>query len=161
MNECQSRGKLWCISCQANNHASWDRNCPGFKRRCYMMDKQNPENSMLYFPMEQDWSQTLWSSRIPSGKCFPSNSAVNSLHIHGVKLSKKRLQEPRGKKADCLNPNLIPINKEGRQPHNKPIEGVIPNQSDQPRWMADMEEHITRLSTNDTHSAHEAVNINA
>ena len=51
-NTCQNRSKLWCVSCQATNHASWDRNCPEFQRRCYLVDKQNPENSMPYFPME-------------------------------------------------------------------------------------------------------------
>jgi hypothetical protein len=56
-NVCQNRSKLWCISCQTTNHASWDRNCPEFQRRCYLMDEQNPENNMPYFPMEQDWSQ--------------------------------------------------------------------------------------------------------
>jgi hypothetical protein len=63
--------------------------------------------------------------------------------------------------VDRLNPNLIPINKDGRQPHDNPIEGATPAQSDQPRWMTDMEEHITRLSTNDTLSAHEAATANA
>ncbi len=89
-NVCQNRSKLWCVSCQATDHASWDRNCPEFQRRCYLMDEWNPEISMPYFPMEHDWSQTARSSRISFNECFPGKFAVNSLHIHGAKLSKRR-----------------------------------------------------------------------
>jgi hypothetical protein len=55
-NACQNRDKHWCITCKSTDHASWDRNCPKFGRRCFMLDKRNPENHMPYFPTEQDWS---------------------------------------------------------------------------------------------------------
>ena len=49
---CQNKDKRWCITCKSSDHASWDRSCPEFSRRCYLVDKRNPENSMPYFPME-------------------------------------------------------------------------------------------------------------
>ncbi len=51
---CQNKDKRWCVTCESAHHASWDRNCPEFNRRCYLIDKKNPENSMPYFPTEQD-----------------------------------------------------------------------------------------------------------
>ena len=34
-NACQNRDKCWCVTCESDDHASWDRNCPEFSRRCY------------------------------------------------------------------------------------------------------------------------------
>jgi hypothetical protein len=122
-----------------------------------LVDEQNPENSMPYFPTEKDWSQTAQSSRIPLDEHFLGKFAVNSLHIYGAKLSEKRPWELRG----YSNPNLIPVNKDGRKPFGQTDEDATPVQSGQPRWMNEMEEHITRLSTNDAHSAHGAATANA
>ena len=47
-NTCSVKGKLYCISCDDNSHASWDRNCPEFMRRCAIYNDCNPENGMPY-----------------------------------------------------------------------------------------------------------------
>jgi hypothetical protein len=51
---CQNKEKRWCVTCESTDHASWDRNCPKFNRRCYLIDEKNPENGLIYFPTEQD-----------------------------------------------------------------------------------------------------------
>jgi len=53
-NTCRSKGTLYCASCKSNAHASWDRSCPEFQRRCSTYDERHPENNMVYFPTEQD-----------------------------------------------------------------------------------------------------------
>ena len=64
-NVCQNKGKLWCVTCESTYHASWDRNCSEFGRRCFLMNEKNLENSMPYFPTEQDWTQAIQPSWIP------------------------------------------------------------------------------------------------
>ncbi|KAI0289631.1 hypothetical protein BC826DRAFT_1030544, partial [Russula brevipes] len=50
---CTSKGRRFCVSCKTSDHASWDRNCPEFLRRCAILDERNPENQMPYFPTDQ------------------------------------------------------------------------------------------------------------
>jgi hypothetical protein len=82
-NVCTNKGKLWCVTCENTYHASWDRNCLKFNRRCFVMDERNPENSMPYFPTDQDWTQAIRPWRILLEERFPANFAVNSLPTCG------------------------------------------------------------------------------
>ena len=43
------------------------------------MDERNPENSMLYFPTEQEWSQMVRPNRIDMDKRFSDRYAVNDV----------------------------------------------------------------------------------
>jgi hypothetical protein len=126
-SSCQSREKLYCVSCKANTHASWDRACPEFTRRCAIMDGRNPENEMPFFPTEQDWTLVIKPNRIPLDERFPQRFAVNRLPNTGNSKSIEvscntnpskdgysRELHRRWKKASDLttqhsNPNLIPI----------------------------------------------------
>ena len=78
-NICQNKDKLYCASCKTNAHASWDRACPEFVRRCANYSISHPENDMVYFPTEQDWTLTTRPHRIPQEERFPQRFAVNSL----------------------------------------------------------------------------------
>ena len=53
-NICDNKSKIHCASCNNNDHASWDRACPEFLRRCAIYDDRYPENNLVYFPTEQD-----------------------------------------------------------------------------------------------------------
>ena len=64
-NNCQNKSKLFCASCKSNAHASWDRTCSEFLRRCANYSVRHPENDMVYFPTEQDWTLTTRPHRIP------------------------------------------------------------------------------------------------
>ena len=78
-SSCQTKGKLSCASCKSNEHASWDRQCPEFIRRCAIYDERHPENNTVYFPTEQDWTLTTKPHRVPLSERFPQRHAVNSL----------------------------------------------------------------------------------
>jgi len=62
-----------------------------------MMDERNPENSMPYFPTEQEWSQTVRPNRINMDKRFPGRYTVNSLPLYGTRQPDKGLCKPRGR----------------------------------------------------------------
>jgi hypothetical protein len=81
-NACLNSRKLLCVTCESTYHASWDRNCPEFSRKCAMMDKKNLVNSMPFFPMDQDWMQTGQPERIPMVERSLDRYSVNSLPIN-------------------------------------------------------------------------------
>ena len=76
---CTSPDKTYCVSCKSDTHASWDRKCPEFLRRCARHNDRHPENSMTYFPTEEQWTLTVRPDRIPLDERFPSKYAVASL----------------------------------------------------------------------------------
>ena len=137
---CQNKDKRWCVTCESSDHASWDRSCPEFSRRCYLVDKRNPENSMPYFPTEQDWTQMARPSRLDLDERFPGKYSVNSLPLYGNRQAESGPRDPRGKgkasqprstpkrgykptgRAECSYPNSILLDKEGRQ-HTDKLEG--------------------------------------
>ena len=112
-SSCQTKGTLFCASCKSNGHASWDRSCPEFIRRCAIYDERHPENNTVYFPTKQDWMLTTKPSRIPLSERFPKQFAVNSLT---------------GPKRDTAKPVV-------RLPTSRPTDTAnsIPTHSQQPR----------------------------
>ncbi|KAG2751707.1 hypothetical protein P692DRAFT_20700877, partial [Suillus brevipes Sb2] len=56
-DSCNAYRTLFCVSCNSDDHASWNRNCPEFENRCAGIDAKLPENSMPYFPtINEDWT---------------------------------------------------------------------------------------------------------
>ncbi|KJA14238.1 hypothetical protein HYPSUDRAFT_150641 [Hypholoma sublateritium FD-334 SS-4] len=43
-------------------HASWDRTCPTFLRKCREQDAMHPQNAMQYFPLTERWT---WITEAP------------------------------------------------------------------------------------------------
>ena len=125
-NACTNKGNVYCVSCRDKTHASWDRACPEFNRRCAVQDNRNPENAMPYYPTEHDWTLTARPHRIPLDERFPGRYAVNSLPITGQRWSGGDPRPPRrnngGNSAQRTkeNPNTIDIslsrNKEVGEP---------------------------------------------
>jgi len=131
---------------------------------------------MSYFPTEQDWSQAVQPSRIPTDKCFLGKFMVNSLPIYGTKQSKAGLQDLRGKgkgkapppqnapkhrlrpaaRPNRSYPNTILVDRDARQTHTKPDKGAAQDPSEQPRWLEEAKEHLSRIYTNDEDFALEA-----
>ncbi|KAG2153542.1 uncharacterized protein EDB93DRAFT_1082363, partial [Suillus bovinus] len=58
-NICNAYCTLFCVSCNLHNHASWNINCPEFENRCTGINTKLPENSMPYFPTDEDWTQVM------------------------------------------------------------------------------------------------------
>jgi hypothetical protein len=53
-NKCSNKEKMHCVSCKSDVHASWDRDCPEFRRRCKQYDENYPENNLPYFPTNEE-----------------------------------------------------------------------------------------------------------
>jgi hypothetical protein len=78
-NACSVTGKRYCVSCRADTHASWDRNCPEFLRKCDEYSTFHPENNLVYFPTDEDWTTTTRPTRIPFEDKFLAHYTVGSL----------------------------------------------------------------------------------
>ena len=116
-NACTNKGHVYCVSCGDKTHASWDRTCPEFSRRCAIQDERNPENAMPFYPTEHDWTLTARPHRIPLDERFPGRYAVNSLPTTGHKWSGKETRPTRkanggnSTQRTKENPNHIPLNR--------------------------------------------------
>lgn len=55
-SECTNRDHTCCISCESNNHASWDRRCPEFECRCSDLDARDADNTIPYFLTDETWT---------------------------------------------------------------------------------------------------------
>jgi len=165
-NTCQEQHRLWCVTCESTDHASWDRNCPEFNRRCYMMDERNPENSMPYFPTEQEWSQTVRPSRIDMDERFPGRYAANILPSYGTRQPDKGPQKPRGRsnaapwnaarrgsrpaeRAEWSYPNSIPVDRDSRHPASGPDNNMVPGIPENSNWMEEVAAQLLREATNE------------
>lgn len=129
---CKSSNKLYCVSCADPSHASWDRSCPEFIRRCESINERNPVNNMPFFPSEQDWTLSVRPNRIPLEERFPITFAVNSLPPRGRKnqgvplgtnrnqgSNANRRKDPHRSQSDGpTNPNNIPVPERNRYAAN-------------------------------------------
>jgi hypothetical protein len=78
-NICNNRDRRYCVSCNEHTHASWDRKCPEFAKRCSWYDEKHPDNTLKYFPTNETWTQAVRPERIPIPDRFPARFAVGSL----------------------------------------------------------------------------------
>lgn len=76
---CSNREQTFCVSCKSNEHASWSRECPDFRRRCEQLDENIPENNLQYFPTEEEWTRLPRPNKIQRSEKFPLNYAVAPL----------------------------------------------------------------------------------
>ncbi|KAG0692616.1 hypothetical protein DFH29DRAFT_817331 [Suillus ampliporus] len=56
-SECNDKNRRCCVSCHSEGHASWDRSCPEFERKCADLDARQLENTMPYFLTDEAWTQ--------------------------------------------------------------------------------------------------------
>lgn len=52
-----------CVSCNADDHASWNRRCPSYLRKVSDCDSRNPENLLQFFPTLEPWT---WTAQVES-----------------------------------------------------------------------------------------------
>jgi len=110
---CKASNKLYCVSCAVTSHASWDRACLEFLKRCKNINERNPVNSMPFFPAEQDWTLVVRPSRIPLEERFPATFAVNFLPTHGRRPQRGPPKASRSR-GELSNPNNIPLPETSR-----------------------------------------------
>ena len=63
--DCNNPDKRYCVACRSREHASWDRDCPEFKRKSSHFDEIHPENAPIYFPTDEEWTLVARPERIP------------------------------------------------------------------------------------------------
>jgi len=79
MNGCTEQMKKWCISCNSNNHSSWDRDCLTLAKKIKEFDQRNPKNSLPFFPTVEPWTGTVhllsrpYPVTIKLLSCYPGN----------------------------------------------------------------------------------------
>jgi hypothetical protein len=103
--DCTQYGKAYCVSCRSDAHASWDRDCPEFRRRCEQFNENYPENSLTYFPTEEEWTLMPQPSRYQYAEKFPPRFEVSALS-----------QPTRTNHA----PAPKPVTRQRKQPNTKP-----------------------------------------
>jgi hypothetical protein len=113
---CNNKGNLFCVSCQSNSHASWDRTCPELRRRCAVYDKRYPENKMVYFPTDEDWTLTPIPNRVQSEERFPKRFAVNSLPVANHNQSRPVVRLPQGNPSGSRSPTQVRTRQSMGQP---------------------------------------------
>ena len=55
-NDCTTRNKKYCVSCESEDHTSSNRDCLTFWKNCDNMDKRYPDNKIPYFPTLEPWT---------------------------------------------------------------------------------------------------------
>ena len=80
-SECKADNKRYCVSCRSDTHTSWDRNCPEFLRKCDEYSNFHPENNLVYFPTDEDWTTATRPAKIPFEDKFPAHYTVGSLPV--------------------------------------------------------------------------------
>ena len=81
--------KRHCVSCNVDTHMSWDRACPEFLHRGKLYDEKHPENNMVYFPTNEDWTLTTRPNSIPVEERFLQRFAVNTLPVTNRRVTTK------------------------------------------------------------------------
>jgi len=121
---CNNPDKHFCIACKADTHASWDRRCPEFIRRCDIYNDRFPENKLPFFSTDEDWMLTLCPDRIPSDCRFPQCFTVNSLPTHADgRRAQQQSQPPKGSKH--LGKQPAPARRDIQGDDNNTIERYL------------------------------------
>lgn len=63
--DCEETDKRYCIACRAEDHTSWDRNCPEFLRKSTHFNKMHLEHALTYFPTKESWTLNARLERDP------------------------------------------------------------------------------------------------
>ena len=79
-NDCNNKENVYCVSCKSKEHASWDRECPEFRRRCGQYDENYPENNLIFFPSDESWTLISRPQKLQHSERFPARYAVAPLH---------------------------------------------------------------------------------
>lgn len=78
-NDCKAANMKYCVSCKTDVHASWDHSCPEFIRKYEEYNKFHPENNLVYFLTDEDWTLTARPRQIPFEDKFPTRQTIGSL----------------------------------------------------------------------------------
>jgi hypothetical protein len=144
-NECKTNNKKYCVSCRTDTHASWDRNCPEFLRKCDEYSKFHPENNLVYFPTDENWTTTSRPALIPFEERFPTRYTVGSLPMPN-RAERQLPTRPIGKRNKRSNNNNDSSQAVLEKFFNKMIDEQ-PDQLDAPPPRADDDDNDDYYNT--------------
>ena len=121
--DCPDKDRRYCVSCKNDTHASWDRNCPEFKCRVERMDENHPENALIYFPTDEDWTTQVCPTKIDFDAKFPAKYEVASLPLPANNERQLPTRQVANKKR---GPRLVQYNNKG------PLNNFITSTSSNP-----------------------------
>jgi hypothetical protein len=78
-NDCTTPSVRCCVSCKANDHASWSRECPVFIKKLNDFNDRNPENALQYIPTSEPWTWTTSTNTRPPAQY--SSMSVNRQNV--------------------------------------------------------------------------------
>jgi hypothetical protein len=159
---CTSPDKAYCVLCKSNMHASWDRKCPEFIRWCIRHNERHPENDMIYFPTEEEWTLTARPVRIPIDEHFPAHYTVASLpppnnkqHLPPTCPITKHPKQPHKPHKDDHTTEQATLDRFLQKPqpkqvdHNDPSKKDTPEQDDDSDRLSDILDEATNRLLND------------
>ena len=53
-----------CSNC-TGQHPSYDRECPSFREKCHQIDSRCPENKLVFYPTDENWTWTTYEHVSP------------------------------------------------------------------------------------------------
>lgn len=59
-------------------HASWDRTCPTFLRKCREQDRTHPQNALPFFPSTAEWTWRTETPFVPTDTNYMNTETVSS-----------------------------------------------------------------------------------
>ena len=147
--DCLDKDRRYCVSCKDITHASWDRGCPEFKRRVEKMDENHPENALMYFPTDEDWSTQVCPAGLDLDAKFPAKYEVASLPLPTKETRQPPTRQVASKKK---GPKLVQYQSKG------PLDNFVTASSSSARKQTESEleeeyyetlsqEEITQLET--------------
>jgi len=118
-NACKNKNKLYCVSCRDNTHASWDRICPEFRRRCAAYDVRYPDNGLIFFPTDQDWTLSTKPDRVPVEHRFPAQFAAKPLPATtNRRQPRPTVRLPKSNHSRAHGPSPSPGRRNEARPHH-------------------------------------------
>jgi hypothetical protein len=66
-DQCPHPHRTRCVSCDSDDHASWNRRCPTYLRKVSDCDSRNPENLLQFFLTTESWTWTAQVEAKTSG----------------------------------------------------------------------------------------------
>jgi len=72
-SDCPTPLERCCVSCKTDDHASWSRECPTFKRKLSDFNDRNPENALQYIPTADPWTWTASVKPVAHPMAIPTN----------------------------------------------------------------------------------------
>jgi len=93
---CETVGRQHCTSCNSDDHPSWVRHCPTFVRKCGEFNQKHPENSLPFYPSQEQWmwapdppKPDQWGHR-PVAKQVPIQQRAGAQRLHQQQLRFKK-----------------------------------------------------------------------